>query len=252
MTPSATGCGSWASTRDSLPGSRERHPDRSSVPQARRPRSFVSPRAQDGRWRVTPGTSRIPSRARGCATRCSPGRTLAEQVLPALDDPAAVDRATRRWEAARDRECLPAYHFANADTRVERPSPTLGELVRDAGRTTDAGSQRPVRPGSHAAADRAAGSPRARVRSWRCPGASDRARKPRLARFRTCAPSSRSDSSCRAGRFRSSATGTRLRARRYGVAANTVGVRVARPRGPLVAGRGSRRPSAPRRDEVPR
>jgi flavin-dependent dehydrogenase len=65
------------------------------------------------------------------------GRTLAEHVLPGLDDPTEVDRATRVWEAERDRDCLPAYHFANADTRVERQSPALCELVRDAGRTTD-------------------------------------------------------------------------------------------------------------------
>lgn len=58
------------------------------------------------------------------------GRTLAEHLLPALDDPTAVDRATREWEAARDRHCLPAYHFANADTRVERQSPVLLELLR--------------------------------------------------------------------------------------------------------------------------
>ncbi len=66
------------------------------------------------------------------------GRTLAEQLLPVLDDPLAVDFASRAWEAERDRECLPAYHFANADTRVERQSPALCELVRDAGRTTEA------------------------------------------------------------------------------------------------------------------
>ncbi|MCW3014876.1 MAG: dependent oxidoreductase [Solirubrobacterales bacterium] len=66
------------------------------------------------------------------------GRTLAEHLLPVLDDPPAVDRATRTWEAGRDRHCLPAYHFANLDTRVERQSPALCELVRDAGRTTDA------------------------------------------------------------------------------------------------------------------
>jgi flavin-dependent dehydrogenase len=65
------------------------------------------------------------------------GRTLAERVLPALDDLAEIDRATRVWEAERDRDCLPAYHFANLDTRVERPSPALCELVRDAGRTTE-------------------------------------------------------------------------------------------------------------------
>ena len=65
------------------------------------------------------------------------GRTLAEHVLPALDDPAGTDHATREWEAARDRDCLPAYHFANFDTRVERQSPALCELVRDAGRSTE-------------------------------------------------------------------------------------------------------------------
>ncbi len=65
------------------------------------------------------------------------GRTLAEVVQPVLDDPLGVDRATRAWEADRDRECLPAYHFANADTRVETQSPALCELVRDAGRTSD-------------------------------------------------------------------------------------------------------------------
>jgi 2-polyprenyl-6-methoxyphenol hydroxylase-like FAD-dependent oxidoreductase len=66
------------------------------------------------------------------------GRTLAEQVLPVLDDADAVDRATRAWEAARDRECLPAYHFANRDTRVERQPAVVCELVREAARTTDA------------------------------------------------------------------------------------------------------------------
>ena len=66
------------------------------------------------------------------------GRTMAEAILPVIDDPYAVDTATRSWEAERDRECLPAYHFANLDTRVEPQSPALRELVRDAGRTTDA------------------------------------------------------------------------------------------------------------------
>lgn len=66
------------------------------------------------------------------------GRTLAEHVQPHLDVPAQLDAATRRWEAHRDHHCLPAYHFANMDTRVEVQSPTICELVRDAGRTTDA------------------------------------------------------------------------------------------------------------------
>ncbi|WP_354702235.1 hypothetical protein DSM112329_02590 [Paraconexibacter sp. AEG42_29] len=65
------------------------------------------------------------------------GRTLAEQVLPALDDPTAVDLATRRWEADRDRHCLPAYHFANMDTAVEVQTPIVCELIRDGGRTME-------------------------------------------------------------------------------------------------------------------
>lgn len=61
------------------------------------------------------------------------GRTLAERILPVLDDAAAIDRATRRWEADRDRHCLPAYHLANADTRIVEPSPVLIEVLRGAG-----------------------------------------------------------------------------------------------------------------------
>jgi flavin-dependent dehydrogenase len=82
------------------------------------------------------GHFKDPVTGQGMRDAMFAGRTLAEEVLPVLDDAVAVDRATRGWEAARDRECLPAYHFANADTRVERPSPALCELVRDAGRTT--------------------------------------------------------------------------------------------------------------------
>ena len=92
------------------------------------------------------------------------GRTLAEHVLPALDDPFAVDLATRTWEAERDRECLPAYHFANADTRAERP--VAGALRADPRRRPDdrARPRRPVRARPHAAGDRAAPTPRARAR----------------------------------------------------------------------------------------
>jgi menaquinone-9 beta-reductase len=80
------------------------------------------------------GHFKDPVTGQGMRDALLAGRTLAEAVLPVLHDAAAVDRATRRWEADRDRECLPAYHFANADTRVERQSPALRELVRDAGR----------------------------------------------------------------------------------------------------------------------
>src|SRR5271166_6188868 len=82
------------------------------------------------------GHFKDPVTGQGMRDAMFAGRTLAEWVLPELDDPVAVDRATRGWEAARDRECLPAYHFANADTRVARQSPALCELLRDAGRTS--------------------------------------------------------------------------------------------------------------------
>ena len=65
------------------------------------------------------------------------GRTLAEWVIPQLDNPASVDRATRQWEADRDLHCLPAYHFANQDTKIEKQSAVLQEIFRDAGRTED-------------------------------------------------------------------------------------------------------------------
>ena len=83
------------------------------------------------------GHFKDPVTGQGMRDAMFAGRTLAEEVMPVLDDPAALDRATRRWEAARDAECLPAYHLANADTRIERPSPVICELVRDAGRTSD-------------------------------------------------------------------------------------------------------------------
>jgi flavin-dependent dehydrogenase len=83
------------------------------------------------------GHFKDPVTGQGMRDAMFAGRTLAERVLPVLEDPDAVDRATRGWEAARDRECLPAYHFANSDTKVERQSAVICELLRDAGRNSD-------------------------------------------------------------------------------------------------------------------
>jgi flavin-dependent dehydrogenase len=83
------------------------------------------------------GHFKDPVTGQGMRDAMHAGRTLAEHVLDHLDEPGALDAAARRWEAERDRECLPAYHFANSDTRVERQSPALVEVVRDAGRTEE-------------------------------------------------------------------------------------------------------------------
>ncbi len=83
------------------------------------------------------GHFKDPVTGQGMRDAMLAGRTLAEHVLAVLDDPGAVDRATRAWESARDRECLPAYHFANSDTKVARQSAVIGELVRDAARTIE-------------------------------------------------------------------------------------------------------------------
>lgn len=68
------------------------------------------------------------------------GRTLGEATSSALDDPVELDRCLRLWEAERDAECLPAYHFANQETRARRYSPVLAEALRRYG----GDEQRPV------------------------------------------------------------------------------------------------------------
>jgi flavin-dependent dehydrogenase len=97
------------------------------------------------------GHFKDPVTGQGMRDAMFAGRTLAEQVLPVLDDPAAVDRETR----------LPLRQ-----RRHPRGAPLSRPLRAGPGRRADPrrGSQRPVRPGPHPAADRAAESPRARLR----------------------------------------------------------------------------------------
>lgn len=64
------------------------------------------------------------------------GRTVSQSAIPFLGDPAALDRALRRWEHERDQECLHSYHFANLETRVEPVSPVLMEILRRTSRTS--------------------------------------------------------------------------------------------------------------------
>jgi menaquinone-9 beta-reductase len=68
------------------------------------------------------------------------GRSLGATVGPHVRDPAALDAALRRWEQARDIECLSAYHFANGETRIQPQSPVLIHLAR---RLAGGGQTRP-------------------------------------------------------------------------------------------------------------
>ncbi len=83
------------------------------------------------------GHFKDPVTGQGMRDAMFAGRTLGEALVAHLDDPGAIDRATRVWEFERDLECLPAYHFANTDTIVRRQPLVLRELVREAGRNEE-------------------------------------------------------------------------------------------------------------------
>lgn len=59
------------------------------------------------------------------------GRLLGEACAPVLDDPAALDAATRALEARRDRECSATYHWGNRESREFLVSPVLQEALAD-------------------------------------------------------------------------------------------------------------------------
>ena len=75
-----------------------------------------------------------PVTGQGMGDALRMGRTLGESLAPVLDEAAASDRATRRWEQETQRHCLHAYHFANFETIAEPVSPVFRELIRDVGR----------------------------------------------------------------------------------------------------------------------
>ena len=191
------------------------------------------------------GHFKDPVTGQGMRDAMFAGRTLAEQVLPVLDDPVAVDRDTRSWEAARDRECLPAYHFANADTRTERPSPrSASSSAMRAGRRARISATCSAAPARHS---RSHLRPASRALfSWPSGGASDRARN-RARAVSDVRTEVEIRLERRADRFRSTRPRHRLRAPRSFLA-RTAG------RGPLrslragaapaAGNRGSRLPSA--------
>jgi hypothetical protein len=70
-----------------------------------------------------------PVTGQGMGDALRMGRTLGEAIDPVLDEPAELDRATRRWEQETARHCLHAYHFANLETVAEPVSPVLRRVM---------------------------------------------------------------------------------------------------------------------------
>ncbi|HKJ36740.1 MAG TPA: FAD-dependent monooxygenase [Solirubrobacterales bacterium] len=75
-----------------------------------------------------------PVTGQGMGDALRMGRTLGEALAPVLGEPAAMDRAARRWEHDTLRHCLHAYHFANFETEADDVSPVFRELIRHLGR----------------------------------------------------------------------------------------------------------------------
>jgi 2-polyprenyl-6-methoxyphenol hydroxylase-like FAD-dependent oxidoreductase len=78
-----------------------------------------------------------PVTGQGMGDALRMGRTLGEQLAPALGDPAETDRRARRWERDTTAHCLHAYHFANLDTIVRTPPRVLKEAIREFSRNSD-------------------------------------------------------------------------------------------------------------------
>jgi flavin-dependent dehydrogenase len=57
------------------------------------------------------------------------GRTVAEHTAGHLDRPAELDRALRRWEAARERECLMAYQASISESTLTGDSDGVQRLA---------------------------------------------------------------------------------------------------------------------------
>jgi flavin-dependent dehydrogenase len=64
------------------------------------------------------GSFKDPVIAQGIRDGLWSGRTLGETVAAHLDDPAALDAATRRYEWARDKEVLATYYWGHKESRV--------------------------------------------------------------------------------------------------------------------------------------
>lgn len=78
------------------------------------------------------GHFKDPVTAQGIRDAVRYGRLLGEAAAPVLDDPRALDRALRRWERQRERECLEVYQWTNRLARADAMSPLEVEFYRAA------------------------------------------------------------------------------------------------------------------------
>ncbi|MFG1958319.1 NAD(P)/FAD-dependent oxidoreductase [Nonomuraea sp. NPDC049028] len=76
------------------------------------------------------GHFKDPVTAQGIRDAVRFGRLLGEGVAPVLDDPAALDRATRAWERTRDAQCVDTYHWTNLLGRGDGLAHVQFELLR--------------------------------------------------------------------------------------------------------------------------
>ena len=77
------------------------------------------------------GHFKDPVIAQGIRDAVHHGRLLGQQAAPVLDDSARLGHTLRRWERARDRECLAAYYWGLRVTRTHPVSPVEREAFRD-------------------------------------------------------------------------------------------------------------------------
>ncbi|GAA4908630.1 flavin-dependent dehydrogenase [Nonomuraea thailandensis] len=76
------------------------------------------------------GHFKDPVTAQGIRDAVRFGRLLGERVADVLDDPAALDRATRAWERTRDAQCVHTYHWTNLLGRGDGLAHVQFELLR--------------------------------------------------------------------------------------------------------------------------
>jgi flavin-dependent dehydrogenase len=76
------------------------------------------------------GHFKDPTTGNGMRDALKFGRLLGEATAVCLNDPLALDRATRTWEASRDADTISTYHWGNRETRPGATSPLVREVLR--------------------------------------------------------------------------------------------------------------------------